>query len=136
MEAQVAQAHAEVRQLSEQHGRRLREVEREARAASAADVEAALASQAAAAAQAVLRAQQQPPAQPTVIIRQTAPAVAQPKAHVAADPAVTAPTSAAMWHAVTPRESNALGSAPACRRTLTNSVFVCPQPAISAVNPS
>ena len=51
MEAQVAQAHAEVRQLSEQHGRRLREVEREARAASAADVEAALASQAAAARQ-------------------------------------------------------------------------------------
>ena len=48
----------------------------------------------------------------------------------------TAPTSAAMWQAVTPRESCALGSAFASSKALTSSRLVCPQPAIKAVRPS
>eukprot|EP00966_Prymnesium_polylepis_P132540 3064032-Prymnesium_polylepis.1 len=48
----------------------------------------------------------------------------------------TAPTSAAMWHAVTPRVSFAFASAPAASRVSISSGLFWPQPAISAVSPS
>ncbi len=54
----------------------------------------------------------------------------------------TAPTSAAMWHAQTPRESCALGSAPLSSSAVVSASTVSrlgldwPHPAISAVRPS